>query len=191
MKRAVFFDLQGTLGGEPLGDIMDFSFYPMAKEAVALAKQYDLMVFIVTNQSHISKGLLTLEQFNWQMSAVIGEIEVAGGAVDEVYCCPHLMMEGCICKKPSPYFMKLAAEKYGLTLENCYVVGDIGRSDMLMAYHTGAKGVLVRTGEGEASLTAKRETWQQYTPAYIADDALDAVQWIISDIYRQKDRTVE
>lgn len=184
MNQAVFFDLQGTLGGEPLGDILSFSFYPMAKEAVALAKQSDLMAFIVTNQSHISKGLLTMEQFNRRISAAISEIEDAGGSVDEVYCCPHLLVEGCVCKKPSPYFMKLAAQKYGLVLENCYVVGDIGRSDMLMAYHTNAKGILVRTGEGEASLTIKRKSWQQYTPACIANDVYDAVKWIISDMHR-------
>lgn len=182
MKRAVFFDLQGTLGGEPLGDILGFSFYPMAKEAVAFAKRSGLLVFIVTNQSHISDGLLTMGQFNRRMSAIISEIEDAGGAVDEVYCCPHRRAEGCICKKPSPYFLQMAAEKYGLTLDNCYVVGDIGRSDMLMAYHTGAKGVLVRTGEGETSLTTGRQYWQQYTPAYIANDVNDAVKWIISDI---------
>ena len=183
MKRAIFFDLQGTLGGEPLGDILDFSFYPMAKEAVALAKQSSHMIFIVTNQSHISKGMLTMDQFNQRMSAVIGEIEDAGGAVDGVYCCPHLLVEGCICKKPSPYFMKQAEERYGLALESCYVVGDIGKSDMLMAHNTGAKGVLVRTGEGEGSLTTHRESWRQYNPAYIAKDALDAVRWIISDMH--------
>ena len=184
MKRAIFFDLQGTLGGEPLGDILDFSFYPMAKEAVALAKQSSHMIFIVTNQSHISKGMLTMDQFNQRMSAVIGEIEDAGGKVDGVYCCPHLLAEGCICKKPSPYFMKQAEEQYGLSLESCYVVGDIGKSDMLMAHNTGAKGVLVRTGEGEGSLTTHRESWRQYNPAYIAKDALDAVRWIISDMHK-------
>lgn len=59
-RRAVFLDLQGTLGGDGLGDIQDFVFYPCAIPALCLFKQLGLTIIVVTNQSHIEKGLLTL-----------------------------------------------------------------------------------------------------------------------------------
>jgi D-glycero-D-manno-heptose 1,7-bisphosphate phosphatase len=55
----------------------------------------------------------------------------------------------------------------------------MGISDMVMAKTVGAKGILVRTGAGEASLTEYRHTWANIEPDYVADNVLAAVKWII------------
>jgi D-glycero-D-manno-heptose 1,7-bisphosphate phosphatase len=39
-KKAVFLDLQGTLGGDGLGDIMDFQFFPCSIEAIRLLNEH-------------------------------------------------------------------------------------------------------------------------------------------------------
>jgi hypothetical protein len=38
--KAVFLDLQGTLGGEAEGDVLDFYFYPFAIEAIKLLNSH-------------------------------------------------------------------------------------------------------------------------------------------------------
>ncbi len=190
-KHAIFFDLQGTLGGEPLGDILDFTFYEGAKQALSLAAQSGFLCFIITNQSHIAKGLLTMEEFESNMKQLQQEIEQEGGKIEQVYCCPHLRVQGCNCKKPSPLFIKSAMDRYNLNPENCCVIGDIGQSDMLMAQNARTKGILVKTGNGLASLTVNRQTWSKYTPDYIANDVFDAVRWLTHNQPFEKDRYLQ
>lgn len=180
-KSAVFLDLQGTLGGEPLGDIRDFSFYPFAVEALRLIADARLQVFFVTNQSHIAKGLLTQEDFDMKMRAVLEELRREGVPVAKVYCCPHLRVQQCICKKPSAYFLRQAEAEFGIDLSGSYVVGDIYESDILMAKAAGTKSVLVLTGQGADSLAIMERRDRSERADFVAADALEAAKWILAD----------
>ena len=60
-RGAVFLDLQGTLGGEGLDDIRNFSFFPSAPPAIRLLNESGLPAIVLTNQSHIAAGLFTLD----------------------------------------------------------------------------------------------------------------------------------
>lgn len=64
LKRAVFLDMQGTLGGDGTGDIRDFDFYPFSIEAIKRLNDNGILTFITTNQSHISRGELTQSFFD-------------------------------------------------------------------------------------------------------------------------------
>ena len=46
MKKAVFWDLQGTLGGEATGKIEDFEPFSFAKEALLLSEKFDTPVIL-------------------------------------------------------------------------------------------------------------------------------------------------
>jgi D-glycero-D-manno-heptose 1,7-bisphosphate phosphatase len=176
---AVFLDLQGTLGGEGLGDIIDFSFFPGAVEAIRQLNQAGLLAIIITNQSHISKGILTQKDFEHRMGQLKNELAASDAHLDAVYCCPHSLIDGCNCRKPLAGMLLQARQDFDLELNRCYVVGDTGAWDMALANTTGCAGVLVRTGLGESSLAEYRHTWQNITPDYIADDILTAVSWIL------------
>lgn len=179
-RQAVFIDLQGTLGGDPLGDILNFSFYDFSIEAIKLLNKNSLLVFIITNQSNIAKGYLTMEQYENCVKELIHELELRGAKVDGIYCCPHGRNDECDCKKPLPGLVKQAQKDYAIDLSKSYVVGDMGCTDMILAKNIGAKGILVRTGVGEGSLNEFRHTWQDATANYVADNILDAVNWILS-----------
>lgn len=101
-QSAVFLDLQGTLGGEGLGDIREFTFYPFAIPAVRLLNEAGLLAIVVTNQSHISKGFFTLEYFKEKMEILKKELAEGGAHLDAVYCCPHTSQDVCSCQKPKP-----------------------------------------------------------------------------------------
>jgi outer membrane protein TolC len=62
-KKAVFIDLQGTLGGEGIGDIRNFTFFPFSFDAIKIINENDLLALIITNQSHISKGYFSLQEY--------------------------------------------------------------------------------------------------------------------------------
>ena len=59
-----------------------------------------------------------------------------------------------------------------------YVIGD-RYSDMELARNSGLKGILVKTGYGLGDLTYLFPGLS-FQPFHVADDLLDAVQWIVS-----------
>lgn len=53
MNKAIFWDLQGTLGGDAVASIELFEPYPFAKDALKLAKDNGYRNIVITNQSLI------------------------------------------------------------------------------------------------------------------------------------------
>ena len=174
----MFLDLQGTLGGNGLGDALDFVLSPSATPAVRLINETGLLAIVVTNQSHIARGDFTLADFDRRMTDVRRELARGGAWLDGVYCCPHSPTDRCECRKPLPGMLLLAKEDHGLDLSECYVVGDSGARDVMVARVVGCSAVLVRTGLGASSLTAYRHLWADLEPDHVADDVLGAARWI-------------
>lgn len=178
-RIAVFIDLQGTLGGDGMGDIMDFQFYPFSIEAIKLLNENNIFAIVVTNQSRIAGGFLTIEDFNKRLHELVKELSLGGAHFDAAYCCPHSRHDGCECKKPLPGMLNKAKDEFNINLEESYVIGDMGISDMVMAKAVGAKAILVRTGAGEGSLKEFRHTWADIEPDLVVGDVLEGVRWII------------
>lgn len=177
--KAVFLDLQGTLGGDGLGDIMDFQFFPYSIEAIKLLNKHDILAIVVTNQSHIAREYLTMSDFNNRVEELKKELSKEEAHLDAVYCCPHRNDDNCECKKPLAGMLVQASKEFNIKLEDSYVIGDMGMSDMIMAKTVGAKGILVRTGVGEGSLTTFKHTWSSIEADYVAENILEAVKWVI------------
>lgn len=174
-------DLQGTLGGDCFGGIMDFSFYPFSINAIKLINNSEYLCILITNQSKIAKGLFTLEQFNKRLKGIEEEMNNERAYFDATYCCPHSRHDNCSCKKPLPGMIEEAVNDYDIDLENSYVIGDMGISDMILADKVGAKGILVLTGAGKDSLEKYKHLWEKVEPYHIAENVLEAVKWILSN----------
>jgi len=171
MNRAVFWDLQGTLGGDATGRIEEFEPFPFAREALLHTKEARFLNIIITNQSRIGRGEMTMETYRQHKERIL---RLFGPLIDEMLCCPHTGADGCECKKPKPGLVLQCEEKYGLDLAKSFVVGDMGKNEIVLAKNAGCKGVLVRTGGGEGSLGPFRHTWQGYEADMVVRDALAA-----------------
>lgn len=181
MGKALFWDLQGTLGGDAVASIELFEPYPFSKEALKLAKDNGYRNIVITNQSRIGKGTLPLETYEREANRIQKFFNSNEGLIDEIFCCPHQNSDNCECKKPKTGLMRLAIQKYGLDTKNCFVIGDMGKNEIVMAYNAGCKGVLVLTGGGKGSLGEFRHTWAEYEAHIIADNALEAVKAILNE----------
>jgi histidinol-phosphate phosphatase family protein len=174
MKReiqAVFLDRDGTIGGDGGFRLpKDFTLYPYAVEAIKMLKKAGIKLFVLSNQHLIAEGRGKVEEFAEQL---------IGFGFDEAYICPHAKDAGCSCRKPKPGMIYAAAEKYGLDLSKCAVIGDIGEADIMAGANAGCIKILVRTGSGEDSLTKHRDKWAEVEPDYIAENVLDAVKWLL------------
>ncbi len=171
----VFMDLQGTLGGDPIGDISSFYFYDNTIEALKVLTNHRNI--IVTNQSRIARGYLTMHDFLLKVEEIKSELKESNVILKEVYCCPHIKEDACNCKKPKTG-MYNQASAFRPIEGNTYIIGDMGMSDMKFGENIKAKKILVLTGAGRASLEEYKHTWSDIKADYVANDLLDAAKWI-------------
>lgn len=180
MSRAgVIFDLCGTLG-EDDGDFRNLELYPCCVPALRLLAKAGIPAAIVTNQSGISRGRFSQNDFDTAVRRLADQLSAVGVTLPPVYCCPHTAKCGCACRKPSPSLAERAAMDWGLDLSRSAVIGDSGADDILLARAIGAKAVLVLTGWGAGSLGEYRHLWAHTEADFIAEDALQGVAWALS-----------
>jgi D,D-heptose 1,7-bisphosphate phosphatase len=181
--KAVFLDRDGTIGGTGGGmHPFEFSMYDFSPKAIRLLNELGVKVFLFTNQTRVGRGFFTEDDLLKGFEMMDKQLAQHSAFFDDVFYCPHSPDDGCACQKPKIGLLLKAKEQYNLKLEDCYVVGDTGESDMVAASNAGTKKVLVKTGWGKGSLTSYRDNWKGIEPDYIAEDLVDAVKWIADDI---------
>src|SRR5436190_23406732 len=104
-RAAVFLDRDGVIIENREGYVRsweDVAFLPGVLGALRRLARLSCAVAIVTNQSPVGRGLLTLEAAEAINRRVVARIEAAGGRIDASYLCPHRPDERCGCRKPAP-----------------------------------------------------------------------------------------
>jgi histidinol-phosphate phosphatase family protein len=146
---AVFLDRDGTII-EDSGYIKDPSeivFYPESFEALRILQKHFLL-FIITNQSGVSKGLLTEDDVNKINKYLIEGLKARGILIYHIFYCPHGDEDNCRCKKPNPYFINKAAESYNLDLADSFIIGD-HPSDVQCGINADVQPIFLLTGHGK------------------------------------------
>ncbi len=115
---------------------------PGALDALARLERAGCEVVVLTNQSVISRGLLSREavdEIHGRLSAVV---QRAGGRIHAFLICPHAPGDGCTCRKPAPGLLLRARDELGVDLSRAVMVGD-QPSDMEAARAVGCPAILV------------------------------------------------
>ena len=139
---AVLLDRDGTLivdvpyNGDPAKVVAMTG----ARDALDRLRAAGVALGVVSNQSGVARGLLTLER----LDAVNRRVEELLGPLGPWAVCPHGPDDGCACRKPAPGLVLRAAAALGVDPARCAVVGDIG-ADVEAARAAGARPVLVPT----------------------------------------------
>lgn len=120
-----------------------------AVDALARAADLGIAIAIVSNQSGIGRGLVSVEQAVTAHLDIIESLEQRGGRVERSYLCPHAPEDHCRCRKPAPLLLRLALANLGVPLSRAAFVGD-AVSDIRAAKNAGVLPILVRTGRGTA-----------------------------------------
>jgi D-glycero-D-manno-heptose 1,7-bisphosphate phosphatase len=117
-------------------------------EAIARLTQADYRVVVATNQSAISRGLITTRTLFEIHDALQRAAAQAGGRIDAFFFCPHTEAANCECRKPKPGMLLEVAQRFNVSLKDTYMVGD-ALKDVQAAVAAGARPVLVLTGKGK------------------------------------------
>ena len=166
MHPAVFLDRDGVIIENVPSYVRswnDVNILPQALEALARLKKSPYKVIVVTNQSAIGRGFLTVkdaEAINWKLARAIKN---SGGRIDAYYICPHTPEMGCSCRKPQPGLIFQAAQEQHIDLSQSIMIGD-ALSDLAAGQAAGIKkNILVLTGRGALQLALpERDNFQPH-----------------------------
>jgi len=150
--RHVILDRDGVLNREAASggyvrDPAEFHWLPGALEGLAMLRQAGLHLSVVTNQSGVGRGLMSLAQLAAVHQRMQAEACAHGAALDAVFFCPHVPEDRCACRKPAPGLIEAAIARSGIAARESLVVGD-DRRDLEAATRAGVAAALVRTGKG-------------------------------------------
>src|SRR4029450_5994999 len=127
-RRFVLLDRDGPIN-EEIGYVLrpdELRLIPGAGEALRELRGLGLGLVVLTNQSPIGRGMLTVAGVA-ASAARLGEMLAALGVrLDGIEFCPHLPDEGCSCRKPGTLMVERAARALGFDPGEAWLVGDHG-----------------------------------------------------------------
>lgn len=177
LQRAVFLDRDGVINVFPGEDKFvlaweEFQFMPGVAEPLRRLRAHGFFLALVTNQSCVGRGLLTLDDLNAIHARM--QAELGADALDAIYACPHAPGAGCTCRKPSPELIQRACREHHLDAKRSFVIGDSGR-DIEMGRAAGCTTILCRQ-----NLPDRDKMKPQYRPDQMMRTLEEAVDWILS-----------
>ena len=185
-RRAVFFDRDDTLmvNIPYLGDPAQVEVYAEAAVALADLAKAGFLIFVVSNQSGVGRGLITREQVasvNIELVRQLGHDHIhtfysSYATPDDPYATD---------RKPSPELVLNAARQHDLDLARSYFVGD-RLSDIECGLAAGCKTVLLTHAKSSRANDLDDEDRESMKKSqYVARDLSAAAAWIIQDMAAQ------
>lgn len=129
MNKAVFFDRDGTINSDEglyyIYKKEDFRFNPGVVDAMKLLQKAGYLLFIITNQGGVAKGLYTEADIQSVHTYMSDELQKEGITIRKIYYCPHHeSVRPCRCRKPSPYMIEQAIREFDIDRSHSFMIGD-------------------------------------------------------------------
>ena len=181
----VFLDRDGTLNYDPgyLKIAADLKLLAGVGPALARLKKVGAKLVVVTNQSGVGRGILTLKDLEAIHARLQGLLEQEDVALDAIYFCPHHPDDGCRCRKPNVGMVERAVSELQLDFRRFYLIGDHAR-DIQLAHRVGAKSILLTPAPVDAQSLETLKT-KQAMPDAMAKSMAEAVDWILNDAVKK------
>ncbi len=181
MFPAIFLDRDGVLIENRSDYVRAWSqvkLFPKAVEALSLSALKNYKVIIVTNQSAVGRGFISLKTANEINDQLVDAIRHQGGRVDAVYMCPHSPGDGCHCRKPKPGLLLQATSELSLDLTRSWMIGDAW-SDVQAGQTAGVRQtILLKTGRGGEQLLQPQP--KNVAGHLVFDELFQAIQAIFT-----------
>lgn len=138
MNKAAFLDRDGVINIDKdyVCKIEDFEFKNGIFELLLYLQSEGYKLIVVTNQSGISRGYYSEEDFLILSAWMRQGLEEKGVKIDKIYHCPHNPESRCGCRKPDSGMFKQAIEEFSIDTKKSLVIGD-KKSDLDAAKKVG------------------------------------------------------
>ena len=156
----LFLDRDGVINDRIMGgyvrSLQEFILLPGALESIARLSNVFGLVFVVTNQQGIAKGLMSERNLREIHSYLMKSVKDMGGHLAQCYYAPGISGPKNYLRKPKPGMALLAQRQHKMVeFSKSIIVGD-SDSDILFGKNLGMKTVRIQTVEPigiEADLT--------------------------------------
>ena len=163
LNRAVFLDRDGVINqaqvrnGHPFSpaDMTEFFWVEPIKEVTLELKSLGYLLFCVTNQPDVGRGLQSREVVESFHTAILTELPI-----EKIYTCYHDDIDQCNCRKPRAGLIVDAQKEYGLNLAESWLIGDRWK-DIDAGTTAGCKTVFLEYGYDEKLRTKPDHTVSQ------------------------------
>ena len=153
-KSAVFLDRDGVINVDKnyVYRIKDFEWIEDAMEAIKYIKEKNFYVFVVSNQSGISRGFYNENDVNILHKYINNELAKLHTSIDEFYYSPyHPDVKNKKydryknLRKPNTGMLENAFNSWSIDLSGSFLVGD-KQTDVKCEENFGIKGYLYKSG---------------------------------------------
>ena len=175
MVRVAFLDRDGVLNRDRPDYIKnegELEVFPFAREAVGAFRGAGWLVYVVSNQSVVGRGLSSFAD----VEATTAKLIRLAGPFDGIFYCYHKPEDRCGCRKPEPGLLLrgLSAAAEAGPLEECWMIGDSGR-DVEAGVRAGCRTAVVLTGR----LSAEEARALEPPADVVVADVLEAAKLIV------------
>ena len=155
--KTIFLDRDGVINEEKnyLYKINDFKFLDGVFSACIHFAIQGYKIIIVTNQSGISRGYYSVQDYEILTDWMIKQFKSKQIEILEVFHCPHSPNDKCQCRKPMPGMFLEAQKKYRIDMANSWLIGD-KEEDIIAAHNSGINNtIIVKSGHKIDELNSK------------------------------------
>jgi D-glycero-D-manno-heptose 1,7-bisphosphate phosphatase len=142
---AVFVDRDGTImqDADYCSDPKQVQLFPGVPEALGQLKAAGFKLIIITNQSGIGRGLITMEQYRAVEEKLLREL--GPDLIEATYFCPDVPGQHSSCRKPAPRMILQASREHQIDRSRSFFIGD-KEIDAECGRNADVRTIRVRTG---------------------------------------------
>ena len=148
-RKTIFLDRDGVINEEKkdyVKNLKEFKIIDGSLQAIKLLKNNNFRVVIITNQSAINRGLLSVEKLNEIHDFLKSKLLELDTTLDAIYFCPHTPNQNCMCRKPKPGLLQQAISELDINVKDSLMIGD-SQTDIDAANTIGCKSILLNKNQ--------------------------------------------
>ncbi len=144
-RKAIFLDRDGVLNRERkdyVKNISELEIFPEIIIPIKKLKDNGFLLIIITNQSAINRGTITLEnvqQIHQHIQNYFRKFEIE---LNGFYICPHRPDENCSCRKPKSGLILRAINDFKIDIRSSWMIGN-NNSDIVAARTVGCRAIKI------------------------------------------------